>query len=58
MTEEQKDILRDIVSDMISANRDAIFEQHRWDSSRGQRLAAEETITQCEEAFETFLEGL
>lgn len=57
MSEEQKDRLRELIQDLVIANRDEIFEQGRWDSSRRARDLAAQEITNCEEAIETFLVG-
>ena len=58
MTEEQKDRLRELINNLVSSNRNAIFDEGRWDCSRRQRDLNQKDIESDESDLETFIQGL
>jgi hypothetical protein len=58
MTEEQKDRLRELIKDLVMYNRDQVWEESRWDSSRGSRMFSEQNVKEAELLLEIFIEGL
>lgn len=58
MTEEQKDRLRELIDEVVVANREYIWEESRWDSTRRARDEADKHIDYCKQQLETFIQGL
>ncbi|QQG32337.1 hypothetical protein CkP1_0119 [Citrobacter phage CkP1] len=58
MTEEQKDRLRELIGEVVSYNRDQVWEEYRWDSTLSGRFNSYKNVNEAEEALNTFIEGL
>lgn len=58
MTEEQKDRLRELIHEVVVANREYIWEESRWDSTRSARHAADRYVDECKQQLETFIQGV
>ncbi|QPB08920.1 hypothetical protein CPT_Metamorpho_183 [Klebsiella phage Metamorpho] len=58
MTKDEKVILHNLIRELVLANRNEVWEESRWDSSKQERRFAQEEVQEAEVDLNAFIARL